>query len=443
MHGAHVVDLKTESSPLVDQKAGPPRRLFSCGLAIFGPGVLCALADTDAACLLVASDSGARYGYSALILLQIMLIVPLFLAQELTVRLGVHTGLGQGACIRRHYGPITAWVSFALLAVTCVLAIVSELSGIAGVADVMELPPTAGAIMATAVLLLIVVLPYRLVEAVGTMLGLFELSFVVAWAMSRPSASEFISGLGTVYAEPEFWSLAAANVGAVVMPWMIFFQQSAIAARGLRAGEAEATERSGTLIGSMTTQLIMVATMASMAATRALTGVRAVEDARDMSMALTAALGDAPGKMVLALGLTGGSTCATIVVALAASWALCDAMGLDTRSANPMDKLPWEAPSFYACYVLVVLIGLAVQLGGVTQESISIAATVANALLMSSTLAFLWLLACGPAMPEGVRVTGMHKWACAAIFAFCSCFAAVAVGLTFVPSAGMSAMPMT
>ena len=48
MHGAHVVDVKTESSPLVDQKAGPPRRLFSCGLAIFGPGVLCALADTDA-----------------------------------------------------------------------------------------------------------------------------------------------------------------------------------------------------------------------------------------------------------------------------------------------------------------------------------------------------------------------------------------------------------
>ena len=89
---AHLVE-RGEATPLKPPPSSStePRRLWQCGLAILGPGVLCSLADTDAACILVAGDSGARYGFSALLTLQLLLIVPLFLAQELTVRLGVHT----------------------------------------------------------------------------------------------------------------------------------------------------------------------------------------------------------------------------------------------------------------------------------------------------------------------------------------------------------------
>ena len=73
--------------------------------------------------------------------------------------------------------------------------------------------------------------------------------------------------------------------------------------------------------------------------------------------------------------------------------------------------------------------GLVVQLSGATQEAVSLVATVANALLMASTLTFLWLLACadGPAamLPAAYRVKGAHKWACAAVFVLCSAMALV------------------
>merc|ERR1719436_1237213 len=67
---------------------------------LVGPGLLVCLADTDAGCLIVAAQSGYRWGYS-LLLLQVVLIPILFAAQELTVRLGVYTQKGHTACIRQ------------------------------------------------------------------------------------------------------------------------------------------------------------------------------------------------------------------------------------------------------------------------------------------------------------------------------------------------------
>ena len=45
---------------------------------------------------------------------------------------------------------------------------------------------------------------------------------------------------------------------------------------------------------------------------------------------------------------------------------------------------------------------------------------ICDALLAPVTLAFLYLLATGPLLPEGVRVAGAHKWACALLFTVCS-----------------------
>ena len=70
------------------------RTMWAWSFASFiGPGMINSLADTDAGCLVVAADSGARWGYS-LVSLQLLLIPVLFLAQELTVRLGVYTRKG-------------------------------------------------------------------------------------------------------------------------------------------------------------------------------------------------------------------------------------------------------------------------------------------------------------------------------------------------------------
>ena len=70
---------------------------------IAGPGLVVMLADTDAASIITAAQSGAVWGYR-LLLLQFILMPILYIAQELTVRLGLVTQMGHGELIKKHFG---------------------------------------------------------------------------------------------------------------------------------------------------------------------------------------------------------------------------------------------------------------------------------------------------------------------------------------------------
>jgi Mn2+/Fe2+ NRAMP family transporter len=62
-------------------------------LTVAGPGLIVAFADTEAGSVTTAAVSGAQFGMK-LVLLQLLLIVPLFVVQEMTVRLGTISGSG-------------------------------------------------------------------------------------------------------------------------------------------------------------------------------------------------------------------------------------------------------------------------------------------------------------------------------------------------------------
>ena len=68
------------------------------------------------------------------------------------------------------------------------------------------------------------------------------------------------------FGDKDYLYLAAANIGAVIMPWMIFYQQSAIADKRLRP-EHYAAARWDTAIGAVVTQLVMAAVLIACAAT--------------------------------------------------------------------------------------------------------------------------------------------------------------------------------
>ena len=108
-------------------------------LAVFGPGILVMLADTDAGSIVTAAQSGAQWGYK-LLLFQLVLIPILFVVQELTARLGIVTGKGHAVLIREHYGATWAWISTTTLVVACAGALLTEFGGIAAVGSLVHLP---------------------------------------------------------------------------------------------------------------------------------------------------------------------------------------------------------------------------------------------------------------------------------------------------------------
>ena len=54
------------------------------------------------------------------------------------------------------------------------------------------------------------------------------------------------------------------------MPWMVYFQQSAVVTRHLQTSKAMSEERTGTLLGSVLTQLIMIGALVTLAAAQSI-----------------------------------------------------------------------------------------------------------------------------------------------------------------------------
>src|ERR1700759_2640318 len=91
----------------------------------WGPGLLVMLADCDAGNVVTAAQSGAQWGPQLLLVL-LALIPLLYMVQELTVRLGIFTGLGHGELVRANFGPAWAWVSAVGLGVAVLGSLVTE-----------------------------------------------------------------------------------------------------------------------------------------------------------------------------------------------------------------------------------------------------------------------------------------------------------------------------
>lgn len=376
-------------------------------LTVAGPGLVVMLADTDAGSLITAAQSGATWGYG-LLSVQVILIPVVFMVQELTVRLGLVTGMGHGELIRQRFGAGWAWLSVATLVVACAGAIVTEMSGIAGVGLMWGVRPAVSvAIVAVFLIAVVVSGNYRRVERIAIALGFFELVFLVTMVLAGPDVGQVGRGLLTApITNPSYLFLVAANIGAVIMPWMVFYQQSAVVDKGLNVSHLRSA-RWDTGIGAVVTQLIMVGMLVTVAATLWAHNQKGagLDTVQQISDSLTPYLGQFAGKVLFSLGMVGAALIAAIVASLTAAWGIGEVTGYK----RSLQHRPSEAPWFYLVFISVVLAGALVVLSGVNLIQLNLSVQVMNALLLPIVLTFLYLLA-RRALPEPHRLAGRYRW---------------------------------
>ena len=375
-------------------------------LAVVGPGFVVMLADTDVGSIITAGQSGVQWGYR-LLLLQVVLMPILYVVQELTVRLGIFTGRGHGELIAETFGKLWAWVSVAGLAVAVAGALLSEFSGVAGVGELYGVSRWV-TLPVAAIALLGVVLSggYRRVERIAIALGLFELAFFAVAFTAQPSLPEMASGaLSIPFTDTKYLYLVAANIGAVIMPWMVFYQQSAIADKRLRPEHFRAA-RVDTAIGAVVTQLVMAAVLVAAAAY-----VGTVDPDRDMKTigdlagALTPLFGSAVGKLLFSAGVLGAGMVAAIVASLALAWGVGEVGGYK----RSLELRPMQAPWFYGVFSVAVVLAALLIAVWPDLVALNVAVQVMNALLLPLVLGFLIALA-AKALPEPVRLRGAYFW---------------------------------
>ena len=377
---------------------------FARSIAIWGPGLVVMLADTDAGNVVTAAQGGAQWGYRLLPL--VLLLIPmLYMVQELTVRLGVYTGRGHGELIRARFGLGWAYLSTLGLAAAVIGSLVTEFTGVAGIGELFGLSRSLTLPLAAAVLLFIVASgSYKRVERAALVIGLFELAFfVVAWSAHPGLAALARDATDLPIGNRDFLFMVAAVIGATFNPWMIFYQQSATVDKRLDPGDI-VHARWDTGVGAILTQCLTGAVLVAAAATFA-TGSATVSlsSVGEISGALTPVLGEGAGRVVFGAGVLGASMVAAIVSSLALAWGIGEVAGY----RRSLEYRPFEAGWFYGVYAACVIGSGAVVWFASDLVWLNIAAQVLNAFLMPLVIGFLVALAV-KALPEPYRLNGWY-----------------------------------
>jgi Mn2+/Fe2+ NRAMP family transporter len=377
--------------------------------AVAGPGLVVMLADTDVGSVITAAQSGARYGFNLLIP-ELALIPALYVVQEITVRLGITTGAGHGALIRANFGQAWSILSALTLFMACVGALVTEFAGLAGVGQLIGLPRwlpvTAGVLAIGAV---ITSGRCQRVIYAGIVFGALELLFLPAAVLVHPAGAALLRGLGhPLQSGTGYLDMLAANVGAVIMPWMVFYQQQAVAengCRGLGRRQALRCARLDTAVGSVVTQLIMIAILITAAATLGVTKRGDLSTSiAGLASSLTPLLGRRGSAALFGLGITGAATVAALVVSLAGAWGVAEAFGWRHR----LDDTPRHAPGFYCLAAGGLAVGAAAALLTPDLTRLSVDVEIFNACLLPVVLGFLLALE-RKALPVAMHMGGPRR----------------------------------
>jgi NRAMP (natural resistance-associated macrophage protein)-like metal ion transporter len=257
-------DLRIDAPALASARpASRVRRI----LRVIGPAWIVMVADVDAASVLTAAKAGTDFGYA--MLLPIFALVPiLYLVQEMTARLAIGTGIGHAELIRERFGVRWGAVSVVSMVVIDLLAYVAEFAGIVLGASLIGIPAVPAVLAALAFHTFVVLTgTYARFEIVTLVLSLALFAFVGLAVAAGPDPRAVLGGLSPLqpFDKPGYLDLVVATVGAVIMPWMLFYQQAATVEKGLGPGDLRAA-RWETFIGAVGSEILMAAVVIAAAA---------------------------------------------------------------------------------------------------------------------------------------------------------------------------------
>ncbi len=355
-------------------------------LRVVGPAWVVMLADVDAPSVITAGKAGTQSGYA--LLLPLFALVPiLYLVQEMTSRLALVTGMGHAELIRVRYGALWAGVAVTGMAVINFVAYVAEFAGIALGAAIIGIPAPLAIVGALAIhASMVLTRSYAWFERMALGLSLALFSFVVLALAGHPDPARVAAGLNPLSAHPQgYFSLAVAMVGASIMPWMIFYQQSASVDKKLTRDDLRGS-RVETLLGAFASQALMAAiVIAAAVAMEGAASTRAIPaNMADLPEGL-ARLANGGAGWLIAIGLIGSGLLALVVVSLSAAWGIGELLGWP-RSLN---LKPSEARRFYAVYLAEVLPAAVVVLVSADLVRLAVGAMVFNVIVLALPLGFL------------------------------------------------------
>jgi Mn2+/Fe2+ NRAMP family transporter len=326
-------------------------------LSVIGPGIITANVDNDAGGITTYSVAGAHYGYTLLWMMPLVALA-LVIVQEMSARLGVITGKGLAELIREGMGVRASAAIIGILLLANLANTVSEFAGVAasmeifGVSKYISVP-----LAALGVWLLIVKGSYGAVERIFLIASALYLAYVASGIMAQPAwpqvAQDFITP--SFHLDAGYVTIFITIIGTTIAPWMQFYQQSAIADKGLRPADY-AYERLDVFVGSVFAVFVAAFITISCAATLFEHGLQ-IETAQDAAVALGPLAGPYAATL-FALGLLNASIFSAAILPLSTAYVVCEAFGWEMGISRSLK----EAPVFFGVYTMLIALGAGIIL---------------------------------------------------------------------------------
>jgi NRAMP (natural resistance-associated macrophage protein)-like metal ion transporter len=339
------------------------RRRLAILLAVVGPGIITASVDNDAGGITTYSIAGADWG-TAILWTFLPMTVLLVVVQEMVNRMGVVTGKGLADLIRENYGVKVTFYVLAALAFSNFGTVVAEFAGITSAARLLGLNEYFTVFGAVLLLWVVVVKgSQKSVERAFLAACLFYLAYIGAGFLAKPDWGQ-VAHDAIVPTLPDAghrtaWLLMVVGlVGTTVSPWMQFYQQAAVAEKGVRVEQLRYSTID-TILGGLA--VTFIAGFIIVASAKALhqgapppSGHR-IQEAADAARALVPVAGR-HAETLFAFGLLCASVFAASVLPLSTAFSICEGFGFETG----VNKRVPEAPTFYVLYGMLLLAGACV-----------------------------------------------------------------------------------
>lgn len=367
----------------------PRMRLF---WLLIGPGILVMLGENDGPSMLSYAATGAKFGVGFFVPFVVLTFLMACVVQEMTVRLGAATHRGHAELIFDRFGPFWGWFSMVDLMIGNFLTLVTEFIAIRAGLGYFGVPPAA-AVFGALIVLAVALMTHRYWtwERLILFVAMFNLVFVPVALLAHPNFGAVGRALFTWKPLPgltqETVLILLANIGATVTPWMLFFQQSAIADKGLTTRDI----RMGRLDTALGAALASIAALATMLATVPLFlhhMSSANFEAGEFAQALQPFIGHW-GAALFALGIFEAGMVAVVTISTSSAYAF----GEVARRPHSLNLPLREGKSFY----MVLLVEAAAAAGlvlipGIPLVYIVLIVNVIAVLAMPPALLFLYML---------------------------------------------------
>lgn len=353
-------------------------------LSIMGPGIITANVDNDASGITTYSVAGARFGY-ALLWTLIPTTVALVVVQVMVARMGAVTGKGLSDLIRENYGVRS---TFFMMIVLFIANFGNTVADFAGWAASMEILGFSKYLMvplgALVIWMLVIKGSYRFVERILLVACLIYFGYVLSGFMARPNWTEVFKStvIPQIKWDSEFILLSIGIIGTTITPWMQFYLQSSIAEKGIKKEEYKAS-RLDVLIGCSITDIISFFIIVTCATTLFPYDIK-INEASEAALALKPLAGDY-AFLIFAISLANAGLLGAIIVPLATSYYICEAMGWE-RGVNKTFR---EAPQFMWIYTfMIITASLLVLIPGAPLVFLMVLSAVLNGLLLPFVLIY-------------------------------------------------------